>query len=132
MDENQLVVIGIVNKDNKILMIKRAKIENDLIWAFPGGKVDSNETPEEACVREIFEETNVNVDIEELLGTRVHPNTNRTIKYYLCKYKSGLISIKFPEEVKDISFKKPQEVFECITTDLYEPIKIYLKKINTQ
>lgn len=132
MYENQLVVIGIVNKDNKILMIKRSKIENNLIWAFPGGKVDKDETPEEACIREIFEETNVNVEIQELIGTRVHPNTNRTIKYYLCRYKSGLISIKFPEEIKDISFKTPQEIFECITTDLYEPVKTHLKKIKAQ
>ncbi len=38
------VVVGIVAKDRKVLMIKRAKKEGDLVWAFPGGKVEDNET----------------------------------------------------------------------------------------
>lgn len=59
LNTNELIVVGIVNKDNKILMIKRVKKENNLIWAFPGGKVNNGETPEEACGREIFEETNI-------------------------------------------------------------------------
>lgn len=70
------------------------------------------------------------VEIEKLLGTRIHPNTNKTITYYLCKYKSGSINIKFPNEIEDISFKTPDEVFNSITTDLYPPVIEYLESIK--
>ena len=56
-------------------MVKRAKQEGNLLWAFPGGKVEDGETGEEACIREVYEETGVNVSILSLLGERVHPDT---------------------------------------------------------
>ena len=42
--------IGIVIKDNKILMVKRAKKEVKMLWVFPGGKVKEGEINEQACI----------------------------------------------------------------------------------
>ena len=36
-------------------------------WEFPGGKIEVNETPEEALKREIQEELNVNINIDNLI-----------------------------------------------------------------
>ncbi len=49
-----------VEKDGKYLMLHRVKKENDLNhdkWVGIGGKFEEGETPEEACLRESFEET---------------------------------------------------------------------------
>lgn len=64
------VFVGLVVKGKKILLVKRDEPEvigAHLKWEFPGGKVDFGETPEEAIVREIYEETGVRVRVKRLL-----------------------------------------------------------------
>jgi 8-oxo-dGTP pyrophosphatase MutT (NUDIX family) len=52
---------GIVfNAENEILLVKHSKLK---VWLPPGGHVDENELPEEAVLREIFEETGVRATI---------------------------------------------------------------------
>ena len=122
------VVIGIVNKNGKILMIKRAKKEGNLLWAFPGGKVEDGETKEQACIREVHEETGIIVTTKQILGERIHPDTNRKITYFLCDYVSGQIKISNENEVIEIAYKNQQEFNRDIKTDIYPPIKEYIKK----
>lgn len=50
------VVAAIIKKNNKILATKRGYGEFIDMWEFPGGKIESDETKEEALVREIKEE----------------------------------------------------------------------------
>ena len=50
------VVAAIIKKDNKILATKRGYGEFINMWEFPGGKIEDNETKEEALIREIKEE----------------------------------------------------------------------------
>ena len=63
--KNQLVsTIALIDDENKILIGKRpmgAIFEN--LWEFPGGKVNKNETVEQALIRETKEEINVDLSI---------------------------------------------------------------------
>ena len=54
--------IGIIFNHNKdeVLLVKRRDVP---VWILPGGGVDTNETPEEALLREIQEETGYQVQI---------------------------------------------------------------------
>jgi len=54
--------------DSRILLIKRATVPFRGYWALPGGKVDSGETVEETVVREVKEETGIEVEIVEKIG----------------------------------------------------------------
>ncbi|MEI8125520.1 MAG: NUDIX domain-containing protein [Parachlamydiaceae bacterium] len=58
MDQSKRSVIGIVFSENRdqILLIKRRDVP---VWALPGGGIDPLETPEEAVIREIQEETGI-------------------------------------------------------------------------
>ena len=60
---------GFVLRDGRILLINHRKHH---VWIYPGGHVEPNETPDEACLREIFEETGVRCRIvsprDETLG----------------------------------------------------------------
>jgi len=58
---------ALVLKGSKILMVKQFVQRGDIVWNFPGGGIEDNETPEEACVREVKEETGYNVVIKRLL-----------------------------------------------------------------
>lgn len=122
------VVIGIVEKDSKVLMIKRAKKEGNLEWVFPGGKVEENETKEQACIREMLEETAITVKPIKELGERLHPDTNVNITYYLCKYISGKPRILDRKEVEDIGFKTQEEINKDVHTNIFEPVRQYIIK----
>ena len=120
------VSCGIVNKDNKILMVKRAKKEGDLLWVFPGGKIEEGETSEQACIREVEEETGLNVSVISLIGQRVHPNTGIKIYYYLCQYESGEFRILDENEILEIAFKTKQEFIDDVKTDVFAPVRKYI------
>ena len=122
------VVVGIVNYEDHILMVKRAKQEEKLVWVFPGGKVQEGETREEACIREIYEETGLNVSIIKLFGERIHPETGVKITYFLCKYDGGQIIIQNKDEILEIAYKTREEFLQDVKIDVYEPVKEYIKK----
>jgi 8-oxo-dGTP diphosphatase len=51
------VVAGIFERDGRILICRRtARQSHPLKWEFPGGKVETGETPHQALVRELEEE----------------------------------------------------------------------------
>lgn len=122
------VAVGIVNKDNKILMIKRQKKEGKLVWSFPSGKQEGKETLKQTCVREVYEETNLLVEVIKEFGTRIHPDTEVSLTYYLCNYIAGEIKITHPEEVEAIEFKTQEEFNRDVTTDIYGPVKKYIRE----
>ena len=67
------VVAAIIRKDNKILCTQRSnKGETALKWEFPGGKIESGETEEEALLQEIKEELEVEVEVCNYLMTVEH------------------------------------------------------------
>lgn len=58
-----------VLKDGKVLVVRRVAYDDTLAgeWELPGGGVDSGETIEQGAVRELHEETGLEVD--KILGT---------------------------------------------------------------
>ena len=64
----KLAVVVIASQGSQILMVKRDIEPMMGHWSFPSGYVDRGEVVEEAAVREVREETNVEVSLEGLLG----------------------------------------------------------------
>lgn len=62
-----VVAIALINESRKILMQTRPLGKNMAgLWEFPGGKVETGETPEQAVVRELKEELNIEIKVENL------------------------------------------------------------------
>ena len=60
-------VCGVALKDNKVLLVKRAREPYKNTWMFPAGFIDYGEHPENSVIREIKEETGLNAKIIKLL-----------------------------------------------------------------
>jgi ADP-ribose pyrophosphatase YjhB (NUDIX family) len=66
--ENPLpVVVAVAVKDGRFLLIKRGIPPKKGLWGCPSGFVESGETPEEACLRELREEAGVTGAVERLV-----------------------------------------------------------------
>lgn len=64
------VVAAIISHSGKILAAKRLEGgPSSLKWEFPGGKVENDEVPEMALIREIREELGMDITIESEMGT---------------------------------------------------------------
>ena len=55
----------IFNKNGEVLLQKRADCNK---WGFPGGAIELGETPEMAAIREVKEETGLDVEVNKLIG----------------------------------------------------------------
>jgi 8-oxo-dGTP diphosphatase len=62
-----VVAAALATPDGRFLMQQRpAGKEHGGLWEFPGGKVEANETPEEALIRELREELDITVELADL------------------------------------------------------------------
>ncbi len=93
MSENKTVkvVAAIIRDGNRILATQRGYGEQKDGWEFPGGKVESNETPEAAIVREIKEELNADIEVTGFLTTVEHdyPNFHLSMDCFWAKLAEG-------------------------------------------
>jgi len=62
------VALAVAVKDKKFLLIKRGIPPKKGMWGSPSGFIESGETPEEACLRELKEETGISGEIVKLIG----------------------------------------------------------------
>lgn len=75
------VVAAIIrNKDDKILIAQRnLKKSQGGLWEFPGGKIESNETKEEAIIREIKEELDMNIEVYSYFDEKLYEYPDKVI-----------------------------------------------------
>ena len=96
MKKNIEVVAAIIEKDGLYFCAQRAdKGELAKKWEFPGGKIESGETHEEALVREIKEELSAEIIVEDFIFTVDHEYNSfyLTMHCYHCKVVRGELTI---------------------------------------
>ena len=89
-----------------------------LKWEFPGGKVELNETFEEALVREIKEELNIVIKIHKKIAEEKYKDHKIDIflYYYLCSTQSNTITLNEHENVAWIE-KKDFDKYDFVAGD---------------
>lgn len=87
------VVAAVIKDGDKILSCQRGYGEFKDGWEFPGGKVEPEETEEQAIVREIQEELSVTIGNLEYLCTAEHdyPTFHISMKCFICNIIAGAI-----------------------------------------
>ena len=80
------VVAAIVIQNDQVLLARRPPgTHHGLLWEFPGGKVESGESPEAALIRELREELNWDVEVGELFDVFTYDGEDviTEISFYL-------------------------------------------------
>ena len=74
-------------------------------WEFPGGKVETDETPEQAVVREIREELDTEIEVERYIDTIEYdyPEFHLSMDCFLCRIISGDLILKEHEAARWLS-----------------------------
>lgn len=93
-------------KDEKVSLIERFRSGNHY-YVFPGGGVDEGESPQEAAVREMEEETGLRVTVKRELA-KIHFGLSIQI-YYLVDRVSGEYGTGTGEEYTDADPDNPME-----------------------
>ena len=106
---------GIVIKDGKLLLMHRFNKGREY-WVFPGGGVEEGETPAQAAVREIYEETTIDVTINKLLY-QIKWDTGEQNYFYLCEYVSGEPRLH-PDSVEVEEMKGGEQVYEPMWVEI--------------
>ena len=122
-------VRGIVNYNDKIVLIHRIKTKDDGTvrdyYVTPGGKIEENESHEEALRREIKEELGIEIEIKDLCLELDDRDYNDSFQYfYNCNYKAGELGTGDGPEFTDKENYKG--VFEIVLIDKKEISKLNL------
>jgi 8-oxo-dGTP diphosphatase len=99
------VTAAVIENGHKILCVQRNSNKFEYIsykWEFPGGKVESNEQLEETIKREIWEELNLNIEVNTFLIRVEHeyPDFILTMDTFKCEIVGGELKLN-----EHVSFK---------------------------
>ena len=123
MEKSVLQVVGaaIINNNGELLCAQRGYGSLIGKWEFPGGKIKQGESDQEALVREIKEELDIVVEVENLIDENYHeyPDKNVNLKVYKCKYVSGEIR---DTEHQALKWEKPEAVETLDWAEADKPI----------
>ena len=113
------VVAAIIIEGNKVFATQRGYGDFKGGWEFPGGKIEPNETPQKALVREIQEELETEIEVGELLHTVEYdyPTFHLSMDCFICKIKSGDLVLKEHEAAKWLT-KETLDSVEWLPADL--------------
>lgn len=126
-------VSAIILETEKILLVHRIKPDKDY-FVLPGGSVEANENNIDALVREIKEETNLDIEIDRELWQVNNEFDERTQYIYLVSKYSGNLMLGSPEKERqseDNKYALEWHDINDLKTVKFFPSEIKTKMLKT-
>ncbi|TWT04516.1 NUDIX hydrolase [Planococcus sp. CPCC 101016] len=106
-----------VNEKNEVLLVLQGVPGEEKKWTVPAGGMEGNETVEQCCIREFFEETGLTIDILEKLNTRTGNYEDSAVSFEVTYFKvqvtGGEIVLHTGDEwIADVAWKPIAEIDE--------------------
>jgi 8-oxo-dGTP diphosphatase len=84
------VVAAVIQRDDRFLVTRRQEgVHLAGLWEFPGGKINTDESHREALSREIREELDADLEVDDLVVATTHTYPEKTVRLYF--YRCRLI-----------------------------------------
>jgi len=115
----------IVDKENRMLLVHRNDYD---LWNLPGGGLDSGESPWDGVIREVKEETGLDVKVSKLLGVYSKAKKDEVVFNFECKVVGGELTLN--EEARDLKYFELQEIPENTSPKQVDRIKDYYEDKN--
>ena len=116
------VVAAVIKDENEKILITQRNLKKSQggLWEFPGGKIEPNETRENAIVREIKEELDIDIEVKFYLSEKVfnYPEKEINLIALECKKIKGEINLLEHEDYKWIS-KDQFDNFQFAPADMF-------------
>lgn len=96
------VVAAVIRDGDKIFATARGYGEYKGWWEFPGGKIEVGETPQQALTREIREELDTEIRVEELIDTIEYdyPTFHLSMDCFWAEVVAGRLVLKEAEDAR--------------------------------
>lgn len=132
MKRHLVTSVFVFNPENqKFLMIKHKKVGK---WLQPGGHLEKGEKLHEAALREVFEETGINVKIvnklaiSEYISEKTHVHVDFSYLAYPLENQKEIVN---HEETDGLSWLSIKEILNS-SFDTFEDVKFLCKKIQSE
>lgn len=113
----------VYNQNNEVLVVKH----NAGHWDFPKGHMEKDETEQQTAIREVKEETNIDVELYDNYRYEIHyspkENVEKTVVFFLARNLSN-DTHKQDAEIANIGWFKYEEAMDMLT---FEDAKKLLK-----
>jgi 8-oxo-dGTP pyrophosphatase MutT (NUDIX family) len=122
------IVAAIVTSRLGVLAARRNN-DGQPLWTFIAGEIESGETPADAAVREVKEETGLRVRATGAIGRRVHPHTGREMVYVAPRPTHGTKAFVGDEqELAEVRSVDLTQADELMGGTVFEPVRNHLRQ----
>jgi 8-oxo-dGTP diphosphatase len=107
-----VVAAALVDADNRVLLAQRpAGKQLEGLWEFPGGKIDADERPEDALIRELREELGISVKAPCLapltFASHAYDDFHLLMPLYVCRKWEGFVQ---PLDGQALKWMRPKDL----------------------
>ena len=126
-----VVAAALIDTDGRVLLAQRPKGKTlEGLWEFPGGKVDANEQPEDALVRELREELGIFVKTLCLapltFASYAYEDFHLLMPLYVCRKWEGVVQ---PLDGQALKWVRPKDMRAYPMPPADEPLIPHLEDL---